>query len=779
MKRPLCTRLGSHLWLWPWQVTQRCVLCGAMKNLHVGEQSITLSPAGVGDVARWSGSQAAAAAGDIGMDTSTGRGELYLAALSASKKMACLDDVVGGFGVQLITSTTIKPYSTIGAALAVASAGDIVSVGPGTWNESVTVPAGVTLRGSGFGTVINGSAATGTRVALGGNGSAVENMEIQLPTNATYGVFGSPGGTDQNSVRGIRLVGNGASGIGIRGQAGAMFIEDTFFASGTADIFIQLSGSSPLVTAVLTYVLSGTIKTAWDVGPGCTLVAETLGIQLGCTVTNGIQISNGTINAGRAVFLACVNGISVINNDAQVVVNSGRIDASSYAVLVGSGYLGGLMHLIALDFDENKISAPGSWWNTADIVWFYQNEGEADQGLYSYGKLRVGQPERPRSSAFGGGSTLSRGETVLTTDSTASGVSDGGNLTDVSAAARSPSSSTFTFQGTAQNHTILFGSTLQDGAGVIKHWAHLYNSTTASTTDGVYQFEIWNGSAWVEVEMLVDQEENVYRYADNPFIRANAEEYVELRLSEGVTWATKTINGTNAYWSRVRIMTAPTTAPVFERWRLSPSHAVINAKGNFVVHGLARWKETISAGGNVYGETGGVVSVSVAVGSGGIPTGWNQNIKNSNMNSNGDAITYQFSLPRGICTACPLMFRVYYSVDPGGGSADLIFSCLPLEVSGVSVADPTGGATPTARTAANTETLTAKAAQTLGPTGVPSVVTNKLHAMDFIGFDIDDYYEGDMVAIRLELDDDGSTNNNVAIWAIEVIGVKFTFGEPL
>jgi hypothetical protein len=47
-------------------------------------------------------------------------------------------------------------YSTITAALADAAAGDVVEVPAGTWSESVTVPTGVSLRGRGPASIING-----------------------------------------------------------------------------------------------------------------------------------------------------------------------------------------------------------------------------------------------------------------------------------------------------------------------------------------------------------------------------------------------------------------------------------------------------------------------------------------------------------------------------------------------------------------------------------------------------------------------------------------------
>jgi hypothetical protein len=54
-----------------------------LPEVHFGEQSITCSPSGVGDVIRWSATQAAVAAGDIGMDVATGRPSGFIGGVNA------------------------------------------------------------------------------------------------------------------------------------------------------------------------------------------------------------------------------------------------------------------------------------------------------------------------------------------------------------------------------------------------------------------------------------------------------------------------------------------------------------------------------------------------------------------------------------------------------------------------------------------------------------------------------------------------------------------------
>jgi hypothetical protein len=364
---------------------------------------------------------------------------------------------------------------------------------------------------------------------------------------------------------------------------------------------------------------------------------------------------------------------------------------------------------------------------------------------------------------------------VLTTDSTASPSVDGGNLTDVSAAAQSRSGSTFSFQGTAAGYSILVGSALQDVVGVVKHWGWKVKQTTAGSTNGAYIFEIWNGAAWVEINFMAIGADEFYIYGKSVFIRANSSEHVRFGLIDSSTWATKNINGSTLYWVRVRITSAPTTAPVFEQFKLSPSRMEINPEGTLTAHGRSRWKQTLLAAGNIFGESGGVIDSSIAVGSGGLPTGWDHEIKNSLLNQNADAIYFQFVLPRGIDTSLPLEFLIGYTVN-ADTTIQMILSVLPVEVSGVLVADPTGGVPSVERAEIDTDTLVANAG-TADTFNLPTTTTGKAHRVERGDFDISDYYEGDVVLVRIELDDDGAGNADVQIIGVEVGGVKWALGE--
>jgi hypothetical protein len=112
-------------------------------------------------------------------------------------------------------------------------------------------------------------------------------------------------------------------------------------------------------------------------------------------------------------------------------------------------------------------------------------------------------------------------------------------------------------------------------------------------------------------------------------------------------------------------------------------------------------------------------------------------------------------------------------------------SAIPIQATGINVADPSGGKVPVPRSFANTETLIAKAGtavtKNLLPDGVtlPATLDNYIHSTTFGPYDISSYYEGDIVAVRFELDNDGTPNQDVSVWALTVEGVKFTEGKEL
>ena len=183
-------------------------------------------------------------------------------------------------------------------------------------------------------------------------------------------------------------------------------------------------------------------------------------------------------------------------------------------------------------------------------------------------QMSVGFAERGTSVSVGRGSPYTTGMVVLTTDSTASSTSDGGNLTDVTDEATSKTGSTFTFQGAGANHTILVGVRRQDLNGdPLKFYGLETFVSSQASSGGTYVFESWNGSQWVEAMGMCSSVDKGFSYGTDYFIRPNTDEFVRVGLDEfiespiadfavsAVTWSNKTINSVDAYWLRIRIDT--------------------------------------------------------------------------------------------------------------------------------------------------------------------------------------------------------------------------------
>ncbi len=282
-----------------------------------------------------------------------------------------------------------------------------------------------------------------------------------------------------------------------------------------------------------------------------------------------------------------------------------------------------------------------------------------------------------------------------------------------------------------------------------------------------------------------------YNYANTLFSRnVKSDEDIRFGIDENTVWDDFTLDGVEGKWVKITIDTPGTANVSFDLINLEPSHTKISNSGIPSFFGNALYRDTLVSAGNIYGESGGVVSGNVPVGSGGLPTGWDHNIKNSTLNQNGDAIYFQAAFPKGICTAYSLGIVIYYGLDPGdsGGSfttsPQFITSFLARGASGTKVSDPTGGLIPTSRTIQNTATLTSApgsfVTSNLVETGLPTnTYAGKAMSIQDISFDIDDYYEGDGFLVRIELDDDGAPNQDVTIFAVEINIVKWALGERI
>ena len=687
------------------------------------------------------------------------------------------------------------PYLTVGAALAAATSGDTVRVRSGTYTESgLTVPAGVACVGDGLLTTIVGDSTATADIFTLSDGSLLQGFRLTLPAPVTASPIyaGVKHSTGTGTLYDLDIRGDGGAGKGtgiyktgagkivggnIRCEGGGMAAKLRVDAAVLALDDVHVPQSVGTIDDVVMVQGTGRFQ-GQGVNIGNSNVTDCLHVE-----GTGTAIVYSPNWSGAAI------GGHIAADGVTVVVSGGRVDAAVATLLVDPALTGvGTTITVSGTDIQPLFSFPSAALAAMDLsASFHQPETDTRnaEARVVGSALVTGFPELGSGLMVGEGSSYSDGIKVVTSDGTATSTTLGGNLTDVTADAQSRSGSTVSFQGLGANHCIYIASTRTlPAGGEMKHWG-LFVQQVVAGVGGSYAVEIWDGAAWTGIGVMASSVAETYRYADALFLRASSEEILQYGIDDSTTQATITVDGVTAYWVRLRVATTLTTSPTFERLWLTPSHTMLSALGRRRALGLAVWRKTLVSSGNVFGETGTVVSADFAVGSGAAPAGWTHNSPNSLLNSNGDAMYAQFALPGGICTAFPLEIEVVFSMDPGGLLSSPVIgfvSAIPVQTAFNKVADPAGGKVPVPRAIADTETTTAKAAQTqtfdssaIGTTW-PS---DTLFKAGFVPYDISGYYAEDVLLIRLELADDGTPNQDIAIIAMIVKGVEFTDGEAL
>ncbi len=710
-------------------------------------------------------------------------------------------DVVNGNDGTAVSGRQDLSWLTIAPALAAAAAGDMVRVRSGTYTPAagLTVPTNVALIGDDFlTTIIDGSGLAAHVITLSAT-SYLQNFRIDVPTSAGFAGITHSAGTA--SIYDLDLRGNEDDpdpGLG-----------DGIYKTGAgkivgSNIRCDLGGLGAVCR-----VDSGTLALdAVHVPPSTGVIADVVlvegtgrfqgqGINIGApTVVDCLHVTGtGTALIYSPNWANAAIGAHIAADGVTVTVIGGKIDPTVASLLVDPALTGvGTSITVSGTTVQPLFSFPAAAITAMKLnATFHQEETSTrdPESRIVGADFVTGFPELGSGIQVGEGSPYSDGQVVLTTDATAGPGSDGAGFVNESVAAGSRASSTFTFQGltgAATGFSILWCTSRVDATGVpLKHWGLEINQDAIGAVlgGGSFIFEIQTAaSTWVEIDVMAVEVENQYRYANDVFLRASSEETIRPGTDASTTWAATTINGTLGRWMRVRIAATITTAPTFQRWRLIPSHVATNATGQLTARGLAQWKSTLFGVGNVWGEVGGggAGDANIPVGSGGVPTGWTQKIKKGALNGAGDSVSFQFALPAGLCTAFPLFFTLSYSLDgstPVTVAADAILSVLVLGAGGVLIADSGGAVVPVARAATAAEAYISKAASTLTVATDTGAVTDRPLTMTFGPFEISDYYAGDSVVLRLELDAQGTPAQDLVIWTLEAVGVAFTTGGIL
>lgn len=565
--------------------------------------------------------------------------------------------------------------------------------------------------------------------------------------------------------------------IGLHASEGAILTSGTVKISQAAMGMQVLSGARMYTAA---YSVSyGTVGASID-GAGTEFAGHS-GHILACTI--GCDVNNGALCRVGSTVIYC--GIAARLNNASVIEASG-VDVHNSTLNIDMVDSASNIYMSGGDVNKDKIRYQNGIAENSSSVACFISRKPGDEGYCVFGELAVGRPDLGFESCFGEGDSYTLGMTVLTSDNTATNTTDGGNFIDKTAEATEIDTNYFGFQGSTANHCIYITTDIQNTSWGSLDYSRLtgikVNQITAAVevTPKSLAIEYWDGSEWVEGRTMATESNKYYRYANNIMIRANSSEHIRFGRDLLNGTVKKTINGKERHWVRLRIKNNLTVAPTFNQWKISNNRTEINSDGTLTFHGTSRYVEALSFSSSSFGETGGVTDSKIQIGSGSIPYAWYHTLKNSRLNGNGDAVYSVFSLPEGICTSCPLNIRIQYIVLESGPSSDgnIIVSVNLKHASGVKIADPAGGIVPIIRTNANTPQLNSDGTQVM-EVSIPLSDSNIIERISTPDIDITDYYEDDIVFVRIEYDDNGNANKSIAVVGIEVEGVKWTLGARL
>ena len=249
------------------------------------------------------------------------------------------------------------PFLTVSAALAKAVAGQAVWVLPGTYNESIVIPEGVTVQGMNVeATVIQklGVVANTTLVTMGTD-TRIEDITLTLTTASNVNLIGIdfPAATPQNSkvrstvlnvtstgtsgvVTGIRSAGTSSTAISSANAIRASTIN--VFSSGTgANRGILVSAGNRFSIRDTNVFVTGT--SADNVGVETThvgAIAELKSSTISGLSTNVDQTLHHDIN--RTLGMIILSFTDLTNNDA----NGNSFSTSVEPTQIGYGILGNL-----------------------------------------------------------------------------------------------------------------------------------------------------------------------------------------------------------------------------------------------------------------------------------------------------------------------------------------------------------------------------------------------------------------------------------------------------
>ena len=482
-------------------------------------------------------------------------------------------------GITLITSGSSTKYGTLLAAVAAATAGNSIQLGPGNYSASFTLPEDVTLNSPNSQAIISAS-----NIVLSDH-SRIKDLTIIAPDNGIPAILFT--GSSDVHIRGITFSGGGPTSICLENSGSGKFdISHTRYDTGQCDTIFQCS-TGDIEILHFTFI-TGTVANALHANGASVIVDGFYVLAADSSVTNGILLSSGSsVEALNLILDDVTNAIHYDGDEASLELGSSLLAATVNDILVDPLLTGtnSELHIFGGHMSRDRINFPPLFWDTANINGNFEDDREGDLATVFLGEIAVGQPERGAESIFGQGDSFVRDMLVYTSSSI-------GALVDVSAEAASASASTFTLPGTGSGDGLLISTTRTNSGDYYKFAGIKANTTVAMATGtGGMVAEYWTGAAWTDFATSNIQSSNpYYPYGNAMFGRAQSEQIRFDRILANGLWTANDAAslGTGTYWVRFRLTGTIDTAPIFEQFKLHTNRTELNEDGFFESFGTAR-----------------------------------------------------------------------------------------------------------------------------------------------------------------------------------------------
>ena len=709
-----------------------------------------------------------------------------------------------------------KPFASIRAAsdeiTAQGFAGYAIEVAPGNYAENnpiqlrpgcIVLPAHSSVSNV-HGSVVVSPLNNNDHLFLLAPNAQVDGIQMVTPTSFGFACAAYIGGAEiantVASVTNVKIVGGaaGSLGTGVRMAAtsgnGKIISFEIRYGGGAMFHLLECKGG---ILATESVHVPGTANPD-DFIHAVTHTDTSLGNSL--ARFQGVDVNSGSPDVeyiyhnigGTGVFF----GINYFNGQKGILLESdsydisffgGLLDAATDTIIADAGITGVNGKLfIGAKMNEQFNIQNNAWWNS-DYLFEFNNDA-TDINAYTDAKqiwggdLILGHQRETSGLFVGYGTAFSdpATDTVLATSNNTS-TTEGNGLVDLTATALDKDDATqFTFNANAANEAIYFCTDKRDPTNnLLKHYGYRTGHFAGDSRDGEYAFEIWNGTEWTEVDIQAVNRDLGYNYASNVMWRGDdSHEYILFGLDDNTTWSLTVINGKNAYWSRIRIVTPPTTLPTLYQIQGLPRGGFeITGTGKQIFYGVSQFRRSLQSASSGLSATGGVLTGTQQVG-----TGVNQyahSLADGTLDGAGDKVYWNIRMPEGTCTAFPFYIDILYSIQSGFNAVTLPqlgFTFHPAEVAGMYVADPNGGLAPVVRNNVDTSTITTNNPQRQVK-DIPGDAADTMYNLFFGPFMATDFYEGDLLAMSLDYVDDGSSNADINIWDISLRSFRWTEGE--